>query len=759
MMHLLQPTRGPAVARLLLLLAAPAWAASGPAPAGAGDLPSIPTRILAQGLSSPDGVAVHPRTGEVYVSEETTGRIVVLRNGVALPVIADAFEVEDSLPPWAVTQQRPMAAWLHPRLRNPEGLCFTPAGTLLVAEDAPNGRVLEFIPDADGRFGKARAIPIPWNQEGYAWEHVLASTDGRLFVSGSAAESGPGVFFGAVLMRDRAGEWWVVDYGPFASFTGLALSADQEILVVGEEVGGAVSWWDTERHEELGFTQEVLPRVESVAALPDGTFLALQESNTPLGQALKQGHPEARGGRIVRINPETGDIREVARGFSSLEGMAYQHSSGKLWLTEDGTGRVLELEPGFQLLDHDVLARFQHTREVGQGRGPKKWPDFLRQFISNLGVAPVDEDAQTLFGLRGNGGSDNEQARPLTLQEFAEKVPFVAGKVTVDKAVGPVGKDPLEEISFVMFYPNQSVRSSRGTSPSLSLFSAKYQSGRVERSREMIGARSTSFRIGEPGTASPSGPADLYLPLGSANVRQEKGSTRLTLSFMGVDVLDDYLLALNVGGTESGHLTLNLRQGGKETYDVSFLEKDANGNLRRNLVVAGLDRGTAKNFGWYKLGNSGSTGLLTLSPLEMPFETRRTQDLVKLIQDRQKEWQLAMGVQPEEPVLFASGPAKAPASTYTPEIITAEYKPARKSPASAAAVQEAKGGKDELRADTKSEDQQAEKKNGREERVEPKPAELRAHPAGDTRQASLKPVAGTVLLSNAVEAWNQTLVK
>ena len=753
----------------LNLLGLPAWAnpsaPSSPAEPDA-TLPSIPTRVLAQGLSSPDGLALHPRTGELYVSEETTGRILVLRGGAVVPVVEAGFTVEDSLPAWALTPERPLASWMHPALRNPEGICFTPSGTLLVAEDTPNGRVLEFIPGEDGRFTQARVIPIPWHQDGFAWEQVLAATDGRLFVSGSAAEMGPGVFFGTVLMRDRGGEWWVVDYGPFSSFTGLALTRDEEVLVVGEEVGGAVSWWDTERHEEIGFTQDVLPRVESVATLPDGTLLALQESTIPLGQSLKEGGRENHSGRLVRIHPETGSIQEIARGFASLEGMVYHAASGRLWLTEDGSGRVLELQPGFVLNDHDVLSRSQHTREVNQGRGPRKWPTFLRDFIQNLGVQPIDEDAQTLFGLRGNGGADLESSRPLTLQEFAEKIPFVAGKLKVDKAVGPVGRDPLKEVSFVLFYPNQGVRSSQGSSPSLSLFSATYESGRVERSREMMGRTSTTFRAGErAAVAAPSGPASLFLPLASANVIQEKGSTRMTLSFLGVDILDDYLLALNIGGNESGFLTLNLRQGGKETYEVSFVEKDETGALKRNQVVAGLDRGSSKNYGWYKLGGSGTTGLLTLSPMEMPFETRRTQDLVKLIQDRQREWQLAMGVQPEESFLFASAPAKPKVNTYTPEIITADYRPRPKANATEAAALEARRPESELRADKPGEGQRAEPKAnqlrvdkpGSEERVEPKSGDQRAEPSQSPRQAqATKPTEGTVLLSKAVEAWNQT---
>lgn len=730
--------------------------AATPAP-GTSPVPPEP-RTLAAGLVAPDGLAFHPVTRELHVAEEQTGQISVLRDGKPEPVVTAGFEVIDDLPAWALTPDRPLSYWTQSTLRSPEGLCFSADGKLYVTEDAPNGRVLEFTADDQGRYRTARAVPIPWSQNGYAWESVVVARDGRLFVSGSAAEGGPGVFYGVVLMRDPAGEWWVVDYGPFASFTGLALAANDEVLVVGEEVGGSVSWWDTIRHEEIGFTAEVLPRVESVAVLADGTMLALQESTTPVGAALAAaaaGKPAAGTSRIVRIHPETAAVTEVARGFSSLEGLALNPATGAIVVSEEGTGRVLELPEIPVAGEANLMARAQHAREVTEGRGPKKWPAFLKDFFLSLGVNPVDEDGQTLgAGAQPVAGDDRKAS--LTLEQFAEKVPFVAGKVKVTRAIGPTGADPLDEVSFVLFYPNRTVKNPAVNTPSLSLFSARHRSGRVVRTRELAGFAGTNLRAGEPSGPRPSTPGSLYLPLASGNVNTQHGATRLSLSFLGVDVLDDYLVALNVGQKENGHLTLNLRKGGKEQYDVSFLEKDENGEVIRNLVVAGLEKAGSRNFGWYKLGGSAAPTLLTLQPGEMPFETRRTADLVRMIQSRQQDWQLAMGLEPETDGLELSGkptPVASPDS-YAPQLVRAEAAPR---PAVAAgappAVKPAAPSTD--RADARAAEQRADLPSG-EQRAETVPDERQA-------KAPAKPAdhraEETIILSRALRAWEETQVK
>jgi hypothetical protein len=740
---------------LKFLLPAGCFGAAVAATASLGELSTQPpaTRtasVFAAGLQSPDGLARHPVSGEIFVSEETSGRISAWRNGRWEVVIADhSFVVEEDMPAWAVTSSRPLASWLVPRLRSPEGISFTAEGHLLVAEDSPNGRILEFRPDEQGRFPQARVIPVPWAQPGYAWEQVIAARDGRIFLSGASAEAGPGVFFGTVLMRDPAGEWWVVDYGPFASFTGLALSADEDVLVTAEEVGGAVSWWDTRRQEEIGHTEDVLPRVESVVVLSDGTILAAQESTTPMGAALAAGTEQS--GRIVRIFPDSGAVEEIAAKAGPLESLLFDPSGGgRLLATEDGAGRVLEWAADWTWLPHDALTRAVHTREVRRGRGPKQWPEFLKGFVAELGIQPVEEDARLPMPLAPAPGAE-AALRPMTLNQFAEKVPFVAGKVTVERPVGPVGKDPVEEVCFVLFYPNHSVRSPERSSPSLSLFAARHRSGRVERSRELTGYQAHRFTAGSTAAlAAESSPAQVFLPLATGNVQPERDGTRVALSFLGADIVDDYLLALTVGDRDAGHLTLRGRKGVQEQYDITFVERDDEGRLRRNLVVAGMERFTAHNFGWYKLGGAMSPTLLTLSPTEVPFETRRTRDLAERIRQQHRERQLALGESLDDlPSLTRAAPK--PVRVYTPELVIASA-PGSSSPAPAAANRSKAptppGEVPPLRA----------RQPDGEERVEPKPGQMRAEePAPGQQRATTTapPKPETLILSRAAEAWRR----
>ncbi|HPY62437.1 MAG TPA: hypothetical protein PLJ22_04780, partial [Kiritimatiellia bacterium] len=60
-------------------------------------------RVLASGLQEPTGAAVHPISGDVYVSEQATGRILVLKNGKAESAMAADWGVSNVLPRWAIS--------------------------------------------------------------------------------------------------------------------------------------------------------------------------------------------------------------------------------------------------------------------------------------------------------------------------------------------------------------------------------------------------------------------------------------------------------------------------------------------------------------------------------------------------------------------------------------------------------------------------------------------------------------------------------
>ncbi len=177
------------------------------------------TSIYASNLKSPDGMAFHPITTELYVVEEDGADVKVIRDGRVISALEKGWTIDSDIPNWAIKAEKTLDYWTQNRLRSPEGLAFSTDGHMFVTEDIADGRLLEFIPDEDGSYSTARAIPIPWMDKKYEWESVVIARDGRLFIAGSSSSYGPGLFFGSVLMRDAEKVWWAVDYAPFASFS------------------------------------------------------------------------------------------------------------------------------------------------------------------------------------------------------------------------------------------------------------------------------------------------------------------------------------------------------------------------------------------------------------------------------------------------------------------------------------------------------------------------------------------------------------
>lgn len=647
----------------LTCLAAPSFSA----PASSNPAPAIPSSVsdlfeasvVADGLSSPDGLAVNPLTGELYVSEESAGRVSVIRDGKAVPVIERDFTVLDDLPEWAMSDYKPRAAWLKPELTSPEGIAFSSDGRLFVAEDTPYGRVLEFAPDADGAFRHAHAIPVPWLEQPFAWEGIVVAKDGRLFLAGSCAEAGSGLPYGTVLVRDVDGVWSVVDYGPFASFSAVCLSREEDILVVGEETpAGGVTWWDAVRRLPIRTAIELLPSVEGLCVLPDGAILAAQEEQ-----------PGQGGGRLVRIDPRTGASEPAAGGFGTIESVI-STANGSVYLTEDGAGRVLELRPKRPFAESEyLLQRSVSGYEVSQGLAPKRWPTFLRQFFKDLGVSPRDE---TVYAEKKPKpppkAKTGESELAVTLQELGSRIPLIAGKLKTSPIAGKQFEDPIEEMNFIVFFPNQMLRSGICT-PSLSLFTARRASGKTEKT-QVLGGMASAARRGAGDWSRECENAHLYLPLTTCSAMRTPRGTEVTLTFLGMDVTDDYYLHILLGSENRGELMMKDSAGEMSGYDVDVTEFDERGTERVNIVVTGFGTRSERNEMWLDIGDRPSWGLIKdmrRARWVSYWVSRQAQDLIALLAKKDEEWGITeeTGLVPK-PDLEASVPAAPTARAEPP---------------------------------------------------------------------------------------------
>jgi sugar lactone lactonase YvrE len=722
---------------------------------------NVDATVVVDGLSTPEAIAFHPATGDVYVVEKTPGRVTRVRAGKAETVVQKGFTVIDDLPPWALSSKFPLPYWMNAVLRNPEGLAFGADGRMYVTEDVPGGRLFEFKPEPDGSYQQARVIPIPWMEAAYSWDAVCVGADGRLFLAGSTTEMGPGMYYGAILMRDPGGDWWMVDYGPFAKFSSVSLSADGQVLMTSEQVSGQVNWWDVARHSELGGTMEQLPNLHGVAPLPDGSILAVQESGLKMSDKLKGHDPRALPGRIVRIDPLMETVAPVIDGLNSPKSILASPDGTRILVAENASGSILELRPrtpmhgAGKLMDLAMNARYIH-----EGRAPKRWPGFLKTFMSEVGVKAVDEAPGALEAEVEMRADSGRHESGFTLEEFADRIPLVAGRIMLEETVPGTSDDPLREIRFIFLYPNQMIRTADSVTPSMCLFTATHASGRRERTRVLDGLIESLTRLGGQGAGATGHGARLFIPMASCNAQSFRRGTQLTLAFMGIDMLDDYYLTVADGRSTSGTLVRQkMRNGGAEHYKVSFVETDAEGNQENNLVIAGLSRNYSEEFGWYKIGRSPTPKLLSMrSVQDAPFVTRRTRELIRLYEQNELNWRLAQGGEeplPATELAATTTPSTGRPGTFVPATVrngeyvapVARKAGVRPSIDSSRETLRATGPRDERRAERPAEEREATKPA--DERRAEKPSD-----GGTAKKDGDKPLEDMVF-SKAVEAWQK----
>jgi len=552
--------------------------------------------VVADGLTTPGGLALHPVTEELYVAEAEAGRISLLGAEGTVPVITDEWIIDGDLPKWAVTPEKPLTRWLETRLHNPRSLAFSKDGRLYVTEAIPDGRLLEFRPDKQGRMTRAQVIAVPWFYRGFSWSSVQVSVDGRLFLAGTATQAGPGLLFGAVLMRDTDGNWWVIDYGPFAGFSSVSLSRGHDILVVGESVNGTVTWWDTLRHRAIGTMSQSFPGLHHACPMADGAIALAQASGTRSVRSL--GESETRPGLLLRVDPRNGDTTEIARDLGTISGLAVSPSNGNLYVAEEQTGRVIALRhrtprlPQKYLLENTV-----QLSEVAAGLPPKKWPPFLKGFFKDLGINPRDEVVR-----EAEQGQSFTGPNSYTLVEVGRAIPLIAGKVRTHPFAHGPDLDPIVEMDFIVLFPNRSFSVLDDAAPGLAFYSAKRESGHVERTYTLEHLKALKYDQ-TTGWSLFANKATVFLPTATCAVTPREDGMDVQLAFISLHGGHDYFLQLECGASNTGRLIDDAGGGSTVSYGIDFTEETLDGAAYNTLVVAGFGEQDSDRPGWLNIGN------------------------------------------------------------------------------------------------------------------------------------------------------------
>ena len=638
----------------LACAAAFAWAAE-----AAGQTLSV--RALAEGLQEPSGAAVHPVTGDVYVSEQGSGRILVLKNGRPEPALAPGWTVSAELPRWAISEDMPMDKWMEPVLHRPGAISISTNGTLFVAEQVPNGRILEFRPDEQGRYAVARCVPVPWLDQEFMWRDLLVDPGDRLYVVGADEIGSEFMKFGSALMRETDGNWWVIDFGPFANFSTFAISERQDVMLLGDRVKGDLSWWEVDRHMMLGGSPAAAGRSElaSLALFPDGSFI--------LGLQDAPGKASLR-----RMEPFTGQQMTLTEELKSVGDIAMDRKNVRYVVTDPAAGRLLECKPSSEMRINETVMRQIVRSAEGMMGMPSEAPAFLNNFFDRL-----QDAAKEILP------EDSTHAVEFNLSDIAGKMPIVAGRVRAAIEVEGAEADPIESVEFFLLFPSKVVMTESAVSPSLSFFSARRKSGAVEQTKPLFEGDVGVYRMSGTNVSKvASAPGGLHVPVVVCGLDQSDGGVYVNLSFLGAGIYGDYYLTLFQGPREQ-KAKLVVKSVGTESgmvsYDASFMEEATiegmeGGAITKeefsNLLVSGFGGaggGANRSVGWLKLGQFPAS--MTIAFGDEADETKVTSaqaDLKDIVEKKRVERSLEAASDADVPAEPAAAPAPA-AEAAAPE--------------------------------------------------------------------------------------------
>ena len=254
--------------------------------------------LFAEGIPGADGIIVD-NCGNIIVASETTGRVLIL-------------------------DEQGNSRILTRDLRNPEGLCLDPSGSVYAVEDVNPGRALLL---ADTPVVITDSLVYP---EG------IAFSDGGLYITESEAENAalPPIV-SRIVSSGPEGESVVFESLYLWSFSDLTVN-DQGIIYVCNELSGlplitaSIIALDPVSGEWNVFCSG-LNRCEGIGSTP-GSFFPLYVAEEDVGDG---------SGRISIVESD-GSSRVLAGGFGNVEDVAV-HPDGDIYVTDDTRGAVIRI--------------------------------------------------------------------------------------------------------------------------------------------------------------------------------------------------------------------------------------------------------------------------------------------------------------------------------------------------------------------------------------------------------------------------------
>jgi len=542
--------------------------------------------VLATGLVSPTGMACDPKTERLYVTERDANRVSLIHEHAGIPVLTDQFRVSDTLPHRLISHEHPRKSWTEAAFRKPIDLAFDSIGGLYVAESGAGGRVLRFEPMYDGLLS-ASVIPTPWSGSDYSYTSIAVDNDYSVYLTARERKM-PMLAFGSAFVRNQDGGWLLIDYGPFAEFSNIAINPHDHHIAVAETRRGNLSWYETDRQAEMAMLGR-LDGVRHLAILPNGKTLATlaRTDNT---------------WSIVEVDPISGDIREWVGELPPIGGLYANPRTGEVYLSLVNEGKIIRITRIEKDRDADQndsqLVKLAESFEIEKALPPEEWPSFFRDFVETLDVIqPINPGDN---GSDPTGTASTSGKAGMSMDDFAAAIPVVAAKAKAHLlSPASLEPDPIKEIDFLLFYPNQSSVAEQTVAPSISLFHARHKSGRTDSTHFMPNEQGKPLsedlepeNIPEVLVSFPSG---YYAELNDISNRD-----LVRAYFLGMGLGPDYWIDINREHLEKSRLMVEKPDGTKIYYRLEpYRESIRAGGY--SVLVAGTK---AVKAGWASLNTS-----------------------------------------------------------------------------------------------------------------------------------------------------------
>ena len=534
-----------------------------PAPL-AGTPRAVPAHVTvcAEDLAAPDGLALRPGTGAMYVSEEDASRILAIAEGRRV-VVADAATPIRTFVNGQAISAKPLAM--------PEGIAFSVQGDLYVVEDCPGGRLLRFTLDEKGIAIEGTVIDIPGVWKDFAWEGVSVNAAGEILIAGSTLEKVAGGdcldgFVGAILFRDSSGSWWMLLRAPFESISAVAFSDNGLTAAYSCEVTGDIGWIDLRSRElRQGHSEWQAKAPEGLEILPDGRILVAEEA-----------------GSVILFDPPSGSHELLCQIEGNIESVLYDPLRNRVLITADGTGLLLAIPPPPSAAESTRFALDEAPYETSHTpvHIPNTIPAFLSNSLIRCGVFPTDT-----------------AGTPAVFRQFAEQVPMIAlNAAVVPMDAAETEADPVRRVQFMVLRPTAVTVTGAGVDMPVVAFAVVTASGKIIRTAftNMDSAVMSQLGLIQRDT----GNVKIGLPYPfTANVSPDG---ICNIHFSGLMTTPDYHFVLNPTHPSESYMVVDRNDGKLWQYQLL----PPNGETKSEHMVISYRRHAEQD--WVQLGKSDS---------------------------------------------------------------------------------------------------------------------------------------------------------